>query len=113
LARFLIDANLPNRFVLWRGPDFELVANHDDAWTDTMVWEFARANCLTIVTKDADFTDRIMSSDPPPRVIHLRVGNMRLAELREFLIRIWPQLDQLSDTHKLLIVHRDHVECVS
>jgi len=26
---------------------------------------------------DVDFSDRIASSQPPPRVIHLRFGNMR------------------------------------
>jgi predicted nuclease of predicted toxin-antitoxin system len=113
LARFLIDANLPNRFALWNGPNFELVVNHDDAWPDSVVWDYARSHDLTIVTKDADFSDRIMYSDPPPRVIHLRIGNMRLAELRAFLMHAWPQLDELSTRHKLLIVHASHIECVS
>lgn len=113
MARFLIDANLPNRFALWRSSDFELVAEHDDAWPDSRVWEYARTNNLTIVTKDADFSDRIMSSTPPPKIIHLRIGNMRLAELRAFLMQTWPQIDELSDKYKLLIVHTRHIECVS
>ena len=113
MARFLIDANRPHRFALWRTPDFELVADHNDAWPDSTVWEYARANDLTIVTKDADFSDRIMSSEPPPRVIHLRIGNLRLAELRTYLGRVWPQLAELSREHKLLIVHAGHIECVS
>jgi predicted nuclease of predicted toxin-antitoxin system len=65
-----------------------LVANHDDAWPDAMVWDYALTHNLTIVTNDSDFTDRIMSSNPPPRVIHLRVGNLRLAELRAILLRV-------------------------
>lgn len=113
MARFLIDANLPNRLALWRSPDFELVGDHDEAWPDAVVWDYARVNNLTIVTKDADFTDRIMSSTPPPRVIHLRIGNLRLSELRTFLLRVWPQLDELSARHKLLIVHAEHIECIS
>ncbi len=113
MARFLIDANLPHRFAVWRAPDFELVADHDDAWSDSSVWEYARAHDLTIVTKDADFSDRIMAASPPPRVIHLRVGNMRLADLRAFLMRVWPQLDELSTRHKLLIVHASHIECIA
>ncbi len=76
MARFLIDVNLPNRLALWRSPDFELVANHDETWPDAAVWDHARVNKLTIVTKDADFTDRIMTSNPPPKVIHLRIGNL-------------------------------------
>lgn len=53
------------------------------------------------------------ASWPPPRVIHLRVGNMRLADLRAFLMRLWPQLDDLSTRHKLLIVHASHIECIA
>jgi predicted nuclease of predicted toxin-antitoxin system len=112
LARFLIDANLPNRLALWNTAEFELVADHDDSWPDSVVWEYARNNNLTIVTKDADFSDRIMTASPPPRVIHLRIGNLRLGELREFLIRVWPQLDELSCKYKLLIVHEGNIECV-
>lgn len=77
MAQFLIDANLPRRFALWNGPEFELVANYDEAWPDGQVWEYARCHNLTIVTKDADFSDRIMMTEPPPRVIHLRIGNQR------------------------------------
>lgn len=112
MARYLIDANLPQRLALWRSADFELVADHDEAWPDSVVWEYAREHDLVIVTKDADFRDRIMSSNPPPRVIHIRVGNLRLSALRAFLIRVWPQLDQLSQRHKLLIVRATQIECV-
>lgn len=107
MARFLIDANLPRRLSVWHGPDFDWVADHDDTWSDTRVWEYARQHDLTIVTKDADFSDRIMLSAPPPRVVHLRLGNMRLAALRAFLIAAWPQIETASATHRLLVVHED------
>jgi predicted nuclease of predicted toxin-antitoxin system len=42
-------------------------------------------NAYTIVTKDADFYDRIILSEPPPRVIYLQIGNMRIRELFVFL----------------------------
>lgn len=113
LALYLIDANLPRRFALWDGPDFDLAASHDDAWPDSRVWDYARQHGLTIVTKDADFSDRMMLSEPPPRVIHLRIGNMRLAQLREFLLQAWPQISELSSCHKLVLVHSDAIECIS
>ncbi|HQV24068.1 MAG TPA: DUF5615 family PIN-like protein [Agitococcus sp.] len=112
MARFLIDANLPNRLSLWNHSDFELVANHDDSWPDSMVWDYARVNALTIVTKDADFSERMMLSEPPPRVVLLKIGNLRLAQLREFLLNTWPQIDELSTHYKLLIVKLDVIEGV-
>lgn len=110
MAQFLIDANLPSRLVLWNHPDFELVVNHCDSWPDSVVWEYARVHNLTIVTKDADFSERIMLSEPPPRVVLLKVGNLRLGQLREFLIKTWPQIALLSPNYKLLLVKQDVIE---
>jgi predicted nuclease of predicted toxin-antitoxin system len=109
MARYLVDANLPRRLALWQGPDFDWVADHDDTWPDSKVWEYARQRDLIIVTKDADFSDRAMLSSPPPRIVHLRVGNMRLGALREFLIRVWPLVAEKAPSHKLLVVHRDSI----
>ena len=41
-----------------------------------------------------------MLSDPPPKVIHLRLGNMRLRDLFIFLQRVWPQLADLLGRSK-------------
>ena len=54
-----------------------------------------------------------MLSDPPPKVIHLRIGNIRLRDLFIFLQRVWPQLAKLSATHKLVIVHETVIECIT
>lgn len=110
MARFLIDANLPSRFSVWNHSDFDLVVNHDAAWSDSQVWDYAREHNLVIVTKDADFSERILLSLPPPRVVLLKVGNMRLAELRDFLLRSWSRIDELSRVYKLLIVRVDVIE---
>ena len=109
MPRFLIDTNLPRRLAIWNNPDFDWVADHDDTWSDSQVWEYARQNDLIIVTKDADFSDRIMLSGPPPRVVHVRAGNMRLRELREFLLRVWPAIHEAAPTHKLLVVRGDSI----
>jgi predicted nuclease of predicted toxin-antitoxin system len=36
----------------------------------------ASANTLTIVTKDADFSHRVLLTTSGPNVIHIRVGNL-------------------------------------
>lgn len=109
---FLIDANLPYRFNLWHGEGYEHVFDHDDAWSDTQVWDYARNNDLVIVTKDTDFSDWIMLTQPPPRVIHLRIGNMKLQVLHQFLQRVWPHITELANTHKLVIVREHQIECM-
>ncbi|MFZ4538804.1 hypothetical protein [Propionivibrio sp.] len=54
-----------------------------------------------------------MLSQPPPRVIHLRIGNMRLRDLFVFLQRVWPQLTEHSAAHKLVIVHETIIEFIA
>jgi hypothetical protein len=45
-------------------------------------------------------------------VIHLRVGNMRRRDFSAWLERIWPRIDSLIATHKLVNVYRDRIEAV-
>ncbi len=87
MAGFLIDANLPYRFSLWRGPEYRHVFDLDDTWSDLQIWEYAKREDLTIVSKDTDFSALAMLNEPPPRVIHLRIGNMRMRELQALLRR--------------------------
>ena len=63
-----------------------------------------------IVTKDADFSDRILVSAPPPWIVHLRFGNMRRREFHQFLASVWPQVESLLPTNKLVCVYGDRIE---
>ena len=57
---FLFDENLPQRIQF--SPSFPVVSIADvgSSPTDSQVWEFARKRELVIVSKDADFSDRII-----------------------------------------------------
>lgn len=72
--------------------------------------DFAAANALTIVTKDADFSDRVLLNFIGPRVIHLRVGNRTIAGLHSYLSGIWASVCQASENHRLVQVYRDRIE---
>jgi predicted nuclease of predicted toxin-antitoxin system len=78
--------------------------------SDSQIWNFAREHDLVIVSKDADFSDRIIVSSPPPRVLHLRLGNLRGIEYHALLARRWPQIESLLKTKKLVNVYIDHLE---
>jgi predicted nuclease of predicted toxin-antitoxin system len=109
---FLLDQNLPSR--LRFKPRLPLVSLSDLGAnpTDTQVWVFARRRRLVIVSKDADFSERIITSTPPPWVVHLRFGNLRRSEFHTRLARAWPQIEVLLETHKLVNVYLDRVEGV-
>ncbi|MBI1299912.1 hypothetical protein GC175_33725 [bacterium] len=80
--------------------------------SDTEIWEYPKTNDLVIVTKDADFSDRIITASPPPRVIHLRFGNVRKRDFHAFLSRAWPTIEALIETHKLVNVYLHSLESV-
>lgn len=110
MARFLVDVNLPYYFSLWNDDAYIHQLDIDDTWTDQQIWEYAREENLVIVTKDTDFYNSILISDPPPKVIHLKIGNMRLKEMHEFLNRIWSEVLELIETCKLVSVYSDRIE---
>lgn len=65
------------------------------------------------MTKDADFSDRILVSDPPPWGVHLRFGNMRRRDFHLLLARLWPRIEALLPEHKMVAVYQDRIEAVS
>ncbi len=109
---FLFDENLPSRLKF--SPSLPVIPSSavGASATDTAVWEFARSRKLVVVTKDSDFSDRIIVSQPPPWVVHLRFGNMRRREFHALLARVWPQVEQLLKANKLVNVYADRIEAV-
>jgi len=62
------------------------VAMHGlDQATDDTIWNFARANGLTIVTKDADFPDIEVLRGFPPKGLWLQIGNCTNDEIEGLL----------------------------
>ena len=107
---FLLDENLPSRVQF--SPSlpiisFSVVGRNP---TDTDMWNYARQHELVIVSKDADFSSWIMSQSPPPWVVHLKFGNLRRGDFHALLSRVWPQVESLLKTKKLVNVYLDRVE---
>jgi len=80
--------------------------------TDSELWNYARRHNLAIVSKDSDFSQRMILSEPPPRVIHLRVGNMRYRDFVLWLERVWPHIEAAVLNHKLIIAYLDRIEAI-
>jgi predicted nuclease of predicted toxin-antitoxin system len=112
MPRFLIDVNLPYRFSLWSGDECVHMRDIGETWTDTRIWQYARERDLVIVSKDTDFSDRAMISAPPPRVIHLRFGNLRMRDFHVLISRLWPSIVALSAANRLIRVYQDRIEAI-
>ena len=113
MARYLIDANLPRWFSLWSGGDCEFVHDLGASWSDSQIWAYADQHALTIVSKDADFSDRVLLREDGPKVIHVRVGNLTIGELRQHLSAVWPAVCHASDACRLVQVYNDRIESIS
>jgi predicted nuclease of predicted toxin-antitoxin system len=107
---YLFDENLPSRITVSTALPIKNTKDVGASPSDTELWEYARKNELVIVSKDADFSARIIIQRPPPWVVHLRFGNLRLKDFHSVLTRVWPQVEVGLETSKLILVYRDRVE---
>jgi len=110
---FLFDNNPPSRIRFTPTLPVIHVRALGDNLTDTDLWEHARSHDLAIVSKDADFSNRIMGQSPPPRVVHLRFGNLGRREYHALLARSWQRIEYLIQGHKLVNVYHDRIEAVN
>ncbi len=113
MAKYLIDINLPYYFSLWNSEDYIHQSNVENTAEDAEIWRYAKSRNLTILTKDADFSNRILLTQPPPRVIHIRIGNASIREFHNILNSIWNNVLVLSNSHKFATVFRDKVEALN
>lgn len=87
--KLLFDQNLAPRLVKLLNDIFPN-SNHVfplnlDISDDTDVWEYARQNDFTLVTKDADFGDLSILRGFPPKVIWIRRGNCKTSDIEKIL----------------------------
>jgi predicted nuclease of predicted toxin-antitoxin system len=106
----LLDENLPSRLTFSPSLPVHHALELGSQPTDSDLWNHAWVNELVIVTKDADFSDRILVSQPPPWIVHLRFGNMRRTEFHRFLASVWNQIESLLPANKLVCVYADRIE---
>lgn len=106
--KLLFDQNLSPRLVKLLAdlfPEsnhvFPLGLNEAD---DTEVWEYARENEFTLVTKDADFGDLSILRGFPPKVIWLRRGNCRTADIEAILRNNFDAIKELENDAEIGLV---------
>ncbi len=112
MAKFLIDINLPYYFALWNTDDFIHQRDIDAKQSDKEIWDYAADNNLTIITKDVDFSFRIMLQNPPPKVIHIQFGNLKMKPFYNVMNDLWVTILELNSNHKLVNVFIDRIEAI-
>lgn len=64
---------------------------------DTVVWEYARQEGFLIVTKDADFSELCLLNGFPPKIIWIRRGNCKTADIEEILRNHCEDIEDLNN----------------
>jgi predicted nuclease of predicted toxin-antitoxin system len=98
--KFLFDQNLSHRLVQTLEdvyPDCQHVRNVGlKEAPDTRVWDFARNEGYTVVSKDADFHQRSLLLGFPPKVIWVRLGNCSTQDVEHVLRHHLEEVEQFE-----------------
>ena len=110
---FVLDENVPVRLTFQPGlPVVSSSSVLGKSADDSELWEYAKERGMVIVTKDADFSDRILISTPPPWIVHLRFGNLRRKDYHRLLSQMWPHVEGLLPKYKMIAVYADRIEAM-
>jgi predicted nuclease of predicted toxin-antitoxin system len=113
VAVFLIDANLPRWFSLWASNDYIFAHDFAAVWADAHIWEYARSENLVMVTKDADFRIMALAENSPPKLVHVRLGNMKMQQFFNVMTKRWPEVVDLLPQSRLIEIWIDRVVALS
>lgn len=54
---------------------------------DIEIWNYAKKHEFLIVTQDSDFNDLTLVEGHPPKVIWIRLGNLKTDEIKDVLVK--------------------------
>lgn len=66
---------------------------------DSAIWQYAKDNGYTIVSKDSDFQERSILQGQPPKFIWLRAANCSTQEIEGLLRKALPLILQFIQEH--------------
>jgi predicted nuclease of predicted toxin-antitoxin system len=83
--KLLFDQNISPKLTKFFDNAIHILDIGLDTSDDLFVWEYAKSNSFTIVTKDSDFNNIVALFGFPPKVIWLRRGNCSTMLIKEIL----------------------------
>jgi len=109
---FLVDVNLPKRFNFFNNEKFVHVVDINPRMTDDDIWEYALKNKKVILTKDADFYNKSISSIIKPKIIYFQLGNVTLSDLYEYFENYWVSLTNFLKDASLIIAQKNNIKVI-
>jgi len=112
MPEFLIDVNLPAKIKIWQSTRFINIAMIDATWNDDVIWNYAKNNHLTIISKDKDFLTQQILKGSPPKIIHIKFGNLKLKDFISVIENCWNEVELLLNNHDLINIYSDRLEAI-
>jgi predicted nuclease of predicted toxin-antitoxin system len=112
MARFIIDANLPYYFGLWNNENYIHIFDLNDTWSDQQIWNYAKEKNLIIITKDSDFSLKLLTQGTPPKVIHIKFGNLKIRDFHKKITSVWDDVLILIENNSLINIYSDRIEMI-
>ena len=111
---FIVDAHLPKLIVSLiedAGHDAihtsHLIQGNATSDTDIITWAMRHEGI--VITKDADFYNSYVLHKQPSKLVMVKVGNMRLAELRALFENHIDDILRHLITHDLVEIYKDAI----
>ena len=115
MKAFIVDAQLPPILaVALRKAGYDARAVRDLGLReaeDDAIWEYAITHQCAIITKDQDFSERLISTRPAPVVVWLRIGNSSNRALISWLLPLWPEIVLRISCGDCLVEVRERAGC--
>ena len=109
--RFLIDENLPVSLIRRVADIWPACAHVKDlgllSASDTRIWEQAKSDHMTILTKDHDFYVRATLFGPPPQIVWLQMGNCSIDKIEILLRRNAPAIERFANATNWTMTPRE------
>ncbi len=112
--KFIIDAHLPKSIgVFFRDLGHDTIHTSDlvlgNSTNDNEILAVAISEGAIVITKDADFYHSFLLFRKPTKLVLVKVGNLRLKELRKLFETQAASLADLLENYDLLELHVDKI----
>ena len=109
MITYVIDENM--LFMpFWDRETFVHVTDIPSVKSDTDIWDYAFQNKLIIITRDADFYYRHLSSKSHPKIVWIKTGNLKKRIFIQFIENAWNEIEEMLIYSSFVIVNEDKIE---
>lgn len=103
--KLLFDQNISHRILNFLSEEYENSSSVKNEGLinafDIDIWNFARKNGFVIVTQDSDFNDLNTLYGFPPKIIWIRIGNLKTRMLAKMLNDYKNEIDSFVNQNAL------------